>query len=40
MNVDMSGLGLGDTLDDYFPNVDSFIDGILEGTQSRIGLFS
>ena len=39
-NVDMSGLGLGDTLDDYFPNVDSFIDGILEGTQSRIGLFS
>eukprot|EP00956_Cyclotella_meneghiniana_P034977 scaffold109952_cov105-Cyclotella_meneghiniana.AAC.1 len=29
-NVDMSGLGLGDTLDDYFPNVDSFIDGILE----------
>lgn len=35
-NVDMSGLDLGDTLDDYFPNVEPFIDGILEGTNSRM----
>lgn len=29
--VESAGLDISDTLDDYFPNLDQFIDGILEG---------
>ena len=32
--VETAGLDLSDTLDDYFPNLSQFIDGILEGALS------